>query len=49
MCVLVIPHPETGVAYSRNSLPSSRGRPSALLLDRALSERAGVPTPLSGG
>jgi hypothetical protein len=38
---MVILHPETGIAYSRNSLPSPRGRPSALLLDRALSERAG--------
>lgn len=34
MCMLVIPHQETGVAYSRNSPPSSRGRPSASLLDR---------------
>jgi hypothetical protein len=42
MCVLVILHLETGVAYSRNSLPSLRGRPSASLLDRGLSERAGV-------
>jgi len=40
MCVLVNLHLETGVAYSRNSPPSPRGRPSALLLDRALSELA---------
>ena len=31
------------VAYSRNSLPSPRSRPSSLLLDRALSEQAKVP------
>jgi hypothetical protein len=39
----VILHLETAVAYSRNSLLSSRGRPSSSLLDRALSERAGAP------
>ena len=37
MCVLVILHLETGVAYSRNWLPSLYGRPGAVLLDRALS------------
>ena len=37
----MILHPETKVAYSRNSLPSLRGRPSSSLLDRALSEPAG--------
>jgi hypothetical protein len=42
MCVLVIPNLETGVAYSRNSPPSPRGRPSSSLLDRVLSELAGV-------
>jgi hypothetical protein len=40
----VIPHPETGVACSRNSPPSPPGRPSPLLLDRALSEPTGVAT-----
>ena len=37
MYVLVILHLETGVVYSRNSLPSPRGRPSALLLERVVS------------
>ena len=44
MCVLVILNLETGVAYSRNSPPSPRGRPSSSLLDRVLSELAGVLT-----
>jgi hypothetical protein len=33
-----------GVAYSRNWLLGPRGRPSPSLLDRTLSEPAGVPT-----
>jgi hypothetical protein len=42
--MLAIPHQETGVAYSRNSLPSPRGRPSASLLDRGFKRAVGVPT-----
>jgi hypothetical protein len=34
--------PETAVAYSRNWLPSPRGRPSPSLLEWTLSEQAGV-------
>jgi hypothetical protein len=37
-------HLETGVACSRNSLPSPHGRPSASLLHRAFSEPTGVAT-----
>ena len=38
------PHRETGVACSRNSLPSPPGRPSPSLLHRAFSEPTGVAT-----
>jgi hypothetical protein len=37
-------HRESGVAESRNSLLSPRGRPSPSLLERTLSELAGVLT-----
>jgi hypothetical protein len=42
--MLAILHQETGVAYSRNSLPSPRGRPSVSLLDRGFKRVVGVPT-----
>lgn len=40
----VIPHRETGVACSRNSPPSLRGRPSVVLLESCISELARVST-----
>jgi hypothetical protein len=42
--MLAILYQETGVAYSCNSPPSLRGRPSASLLDRGFKRVAGVPT-----